>query len=131
MSWSCVSVEKGPGVISDQVRNEVMVMACLLAKDKHDLRKINGNHCGGVISTKWKSYLLGTTSGILFRAQLDGHDGQDYFINFLMPQHLLEEGVRKLKEMEEGGRMPEWMAKEGKLPIPEMYEFFNLRRVYN
>jgi hypothetical protein len=129
-SWTCLMVEKGPGIISDDVRAELTIVACAMSKGRVERQKVNGNYCGGVMTSEWSSHSIGGRSGILFRAQLDGHDGEDYKVNFLLSEDDLKRGVKKLEKRLKENDLGKgnWISGEGKIPIPELYDFYDLRK---
>jgi hypothetical protein len=129
-SWHCLSVEKGPGMISDEVLEMLRLSACDLSLKKWDKMHIENDLVSGIITTHWNTYVVGSRSGVLFRAQIDCEDGTDFMVNFLFNEDDLARGAQIIKQMEEGeaGR---WSDKPGRIPVPEMYEFYNLRTKRN
>lgn len=125
-SWSCLSVEKGPGTISDEVRNALKAAACDLHLKKWDEMRIENDIISGIIKTEWKTYMVGGRSGVLFRAQIDCEDGTDYKINFLFHEDDLERGAEIIRQMEEG-ESDNWQDSPVRFPVPELYRFEDLR----
>ncbi len=125
-SWSCLSVEKGPGVISDEVRNTLKAAACDLHLKKWDEMHIENDIISGIIKTEWTTCSVGGRSGVLFRAQIDCEDGTDYKVNFLFSEDDLERGSEILRQVEEhaGGK---WENIPTRVPVPELYRFYDLR----
>lgn len=132
-SWSCLSVERGPGMISDEVRNALKVAACDLYISKWDEMRIEDDVISGVIKTKWDTHLVGGRSGVLFRARIDCADGTDYMVNFLFHEDDLERGAEIIRQMEERGGGT-WRDAPSQIPCPELYQFQDLhvprRRVH-
>jgi hypothetical protein len=127
-SWTCMMVSKGPGLVSEEIRNHLQLAAADLTLRKWDRMKIVGNKspCEGIIETDWKHHLIGTRGGILFRSQVEGENGE-YFINFLLSEEDLKEGAKTLqKQYEENGF--DWQASREPFPLAELYEFRDLKR---
>ncbi len=125
-SWTCVAVEKGPGVLPDPVRTALRNAACDLYLKKWDRMHLRGDLLEGIIQTAWTTHLIGTRSGVLFRAHVDCEDGTDYMVNFLLHERDLERGADIIRQHEEGAA-EEWHNAPGGFPVPELYEFHNLR----
>ncbi len=120
-SWTCLMVEKGPAMITGEVRSALKFAACDLHYKKWDSMRIVGNDaCDGLIETDWKSYTVGARSGILFRAQLSAESG-----DFLFNQKDLDRGAEVIREMEER-KGEDWRTAEGRIPVPELYQFDDL-----
>lgn len=117
-------VQRGPGIISDAVRAALTVAACRLQLNRHDSSRISSEVCDGYIETAWDTQLVGTRSGVLFKAQLDCDEGT-YQVNFLLSEDDLESGAAELERMslEDEG---EWVQGDGQIPVPALYEFLNL-----
>ena len=126
-SWVCVTVEKGPGLITDEVRTVLKMAACDLHLKRWDRMHIISDMCAGLIQTKWETHSLGGASGVLFRAQVERDEG-DYQVNFLLNERDLKRGARFLREIEEepAGNW-EQIPQEFEVPIPELYRFYDLR----
>lgn len=124
-SWSCLMVEKGPGVITDEVRAALKMAACNLSLKKIDRSKINSEVCDGIIQTAWDSHIVGSRSGILFRAQITEKSG-DYFVNFLLNEDDLKQGGELLRQLEEK-RGGSWTAVQEPFPLKELHVFYDLR----
>lgn len=119
-------VQKGPGMISDQVRTALKVAACDLHLKKWDQMRLHSDVVEGIIETEWATHLVGAKSGILFRAQIDCEDGTDCKINFLLNEDDLTHGAEILRQMEErtGGV---WQESSTRFPVPALYQFHDLR----
>ena len=125
-SWTCLMVEKGPGIISDEVANALMIAACDLYLKKWDTMHIVSDVCEGIIETSWNTQMVGIRSGILFRTEIVSDTGP-YQVNFLLSIEDLERGAEALREMEERSGIP-WGFSTETYPIPELYEFHDLGR---
>lgn len=119
-------VEKGPGLLPDEVRNVLKVAACDLHLKRWDRMNIASDIIDGLIETKWDTHLVGTRSGVLFRAQIDCEDGTDYKVNFLLSEEDLKRGADLIRQMEEG-RGGTWGESPSRFPVPELYKFYDLR----
>jgi hypothetical protein len=125
-SWSCLMVEKGPGLIEDDVRAALKMEACRLSLEKIDRRKMSNSVCDGIIQTEWTTHVVGGRAGVLFRAQITEETG-DYQINFLLNEDDLKRGTDFLRQMkEEEGRR--WGEASERFPDPDLYVFYDLRR---
>lgn len=124
-SWTCLMVEKGPGILSDRVRGALESYACKLHLDRVDRIKITSPACGGYIQTEWKTYTIGMSTGVFFRCQVE-IDGGDCLVNFLLNKKDLEVGAETIREMEENGPGG-WNISQGRLPVDELYVFYDLR----
>jgi hypothetical protein len=125
-SWTCLMVEKGPGMISDDVRAALKMAACDLHLKKWDRMHIVSDTCDGIIETAWDTHLVGTRSGVLFRTQIGSEDGE-YMVNFLLSTDDLERGAEVLREMEERGESV-WGRAPTPFPCPALYRFHDLHR---
>lgn len=125
-SWTCLMVEKGPGMITDQVRAVLKMAARDLHLKKWDRMHIVSDVCDGIIETTWESHVVGTRSGVLFRTQIGSEQG-DYMVNFLLNTDDLNRGVEVLREMEERG-LEAWGTASERFPCPELYRFYDLHR---
>lgn len=125
-SWTCLMVDKGPGVLDEEVCDTLRIAACDLHLHRFDRMKITGGTCEGVIQTEWTTHVVGSRSGVLFRAQIFVEDG-DYFVNFLLHENDLTRGADVLRKMRENGDGA-WVRIPGMIPVQELYEFKNLRR---
>lgn len=124
-SWTCLSVERGPGMLSDEVRNLLKAAACDLYIKKWDSMHIENDVASGVIKTAWESHVVGGRSGVLFRARVDSKDGTDYQVNFLLSTEDLERGaehIRTMREKESGA----WEDAPGRVPCEALYQFERL-----
>lgn len=126
-SWTCLNVEKGPGMISNMVRNVLKAAACDLHVKKWDTMHIENDMVSGIITTNWDTHVVGGRSGVLFRAQIDCEDGPNYKVNFLFHEKDLERGAEIIREMEEreGGEV--WGTTSARIPCEELYRFYDLR----
>ncbi len=122
-SWTCVMVDKGPGILDEQVKLSLKVAACELHLEGFDQKLISNDVCTGLIKTSWTSHMLGTRAGILFKAQIDSETGE-YLVNFLLSSEDLKTGgelIRKLREDEL------YFARgRGTVPVEELYHFEDL-----
>lgn len=125
-SWTCLMVEKGPGMITDEVRAALKMAACDLHLKKWERMHIVSDVCNGIIETAWDTHLVGTRSGVLFRTQIDSETG-DYRVNFLLSTDDLERGAEVLREMEEKGQGV-WGTSPEPFPCPALYQFYDLNR---
>lgn len=122
-SWTCIMVEKGPGILPEDVKLSLKVAACELHLKGLDQMLISDKHCMGLIKTEWKTILYGERSGVLFKSQIDSEAGT-YHVNFLLNRTDLETGgelIRRLKE----DPMIAFMG-TGHLPIEELHQFEDL-----
>lgn len=126
-SWTCLMVEKGPGILDDTISDALKLAACELAYRKLDRMKMLNDVCDGVIQTEWKSHVVGSRSGILFRAQITESSG-DYFVNFLLSEDDLARGADIIREARESAESRPWKRSRRRVPIPELYEFRNLSK---
>lgn len=125
-SWTCLMVEKGPGMITDEVRSALKMAACDLHFKKWERMHIVSDVCDGIIETAWETHTVGTRSGVLFRTQIGSEQGE-YMVNFLLNTDDLERGAEVLREMEEQGEKP-WGTSAGRFPCPALYRFHDLHR---
>lgn len=125
-SWTCLMVEKGPGVIADDVRTALKMTACQLALDKLDRMRISHEVCEGIMQTEWKTHVVGSRSGVLFRAQITEETG-DYFVNFLLNEDDLKKGAEVIRQMREEGSLG-WHETDERFPVEELYHFYDLRK---
>ena len=125
-SWSCLMVEKGPGIIDDDTRATLKAAACNLHLQRIDRMVITSDVCGGIIQTNWDSHTVGGRSGVLFRCQIE-RDAGDFFVNFLLNTNDLEAGAEIIREMEERG-FGRWDTSQERFPVPELYKFSDLRK---
>lgn len=125
-SWTCLMVEKGPGMLSDEVCGALKSAACDLSLKKWDEMHIESDVISGIIKTEWNAHSVGGRSGILFRAQIDCDDGTDYKVNFLFNEDDLKRGAEIIRQMQEreGGS---WLDCPVRIPVPELYRFYDLR----
>jgi hypothetical protein len=120
-------VEKGPGMIDDEVRSVLKMAACHLHLKRWDRMNITSDVCEGIITTKWNTYAVGSRSGVLFRSQVKDESGKDYFVNFLLNEDDLRRGAEVIREMEERGD-GDWVTGDGRIPVEELYRFYDLHR---
>jgi hypothetical protein len=100
--------------------------ACdLHLKQWDEMRMTGSDVCVGIVRTDWKSYTIGSRSGVLFKATLTEESG-DYQVNFLLSHKDLERGAEIFAEMEENPG--EWESHEGRIPLEELYRFEDLSR---
>ncbi len=124
-SWTCILVQDGPGVLDEDVCAALKLAACDLALRKLDRMRISLDVCEGIIQTEWRTHVVGTRSGVLFRAQITEDTG-DYFVNFLLHEDDLKRGADYISEVRE--KRYSMTTAEGTLPVPELYIFKNLRK---
>lgn len=124
-SWTCLMVEKGPGMLDDDVRTALKKAACHLQYKRWDRMHIESDVCGGLIETAWKTHVVGSRPGVLFRAQIEGEE-EDYFVNFLLSVDDLERGAHVLREEEREGNV--WADSSTSFPCEDLYRFENLRK---
>ena len=125
-SWSCLLVNKGPGLLPEKVSLVLKIAACDLHRQKWDTMRLSNDIAIGIISTEWNTYSVGGRSGVLFRAHVDCESGTDYQVNFLLSERDLEHGAKILQEREERGEIG-WQESRTPFPIPELYQFKDLR----
>ena len=128
-SWTCLMVQKGPGIIDDDVRAALKMAACDLYLNKWDRMNIVNDVCNGVIETKWDTHSVGARSGVLFRTQIDSETG-NYMVNFLFSTKDLERGADILREMKEQEGSGLAVA-SGRFPCEALYQFYDLSRPAN
>lgn len=124
-SWSCVTVEKGPGLLDDAICAALKKAACALSLKGLDAMIFKEKICEGRIETEWKSFSFGTRNGILFRTEVDA-DGASFRVNFLLNRQDLERGEEVIREQEEGDCVLAQIPYFGELP-PELSDFSDLR----
>ena len=124
-SWTCLMVEKGPGVLTDEIRAVLKMAACELHLKQWDRMHIHSEVCEGVIETAWATKVVGARSGVLFRTQIDSEEGE-YLVNFLLNDDDLERGAEFLRELREAGAAPTGVAEEP-FPCRDLYRFYDLR----
>ncbi len=105
-SWTCVGVEKGPGLLDESTRKHLMLEACGLRLRGKSRALIKGKTFTGIIIDANKSCCIGARSGNLFRAQIDIDGTGDCKINFLLSDEDLEKGAKTLKALEGGVGLP-------------------------
>ena len=125
-SWTCLMVEKGPGMIADKVCAALKMAACDLHLKKWDRMHIVSDVCDGIIETAWDTHSVGARSGVLFRTQIGSETG-DYMVNFLLNTNDLERGAEVLREMEERGEEV-WGIAASPFPCEALYRFYDLHR---
>ncbi len=126
-SWTCVSVDKGPGILPEDVRVALMSAACRLYATKTDMMRIEDDLVSGVIKTDWKTHMVGTRSGVLFHAQVDCETGNDYGVNFLYHEDDLVRGTELIDDEQYRGELEASAIKETSGLPPELYRFSDLR----
>lgn len=123
-SWTCLMVEKGPGLIDDETRTVLKAAACNLHLQRIDRMVITSDICGGIIQTNWDTRMVGGRSGVLFRCQVERDTG-DFLVNFLLSTGDLEAGADIIRQMEECGYV-RWDTSQERFPVPELYKFEDL-----
>lgn len=124
-SWTCLTVEKGPGMLTDGIRAALKRAACTLHRRKRDKMLFESEECDGIIETAWDSHLVGALSGILFRTQLTSEDG-DFQVNFLLNTGDLERGALLLGDDTEGSEDGVWTNHPERFPVEALYQFYDL-----
>jgi hypothetical protein len=119
-------VQKGPGLLSDQVCAELKKAACELYLKKRENMHMRGGLCEGVIQTEWETCVVAACRGIIFRTQFDW-DGGGCKVNFLLREEDLERGAEVIREMMEQVGSDKWATSPEPFPVPELYEFYDLR----
>lgn len=125
-SWSCLMVKKMKGPVPGVVRDALVVAACQMALDQDEQTLVETDEVSGLVKTTWKSYVVGGRSGILFRAQFDHEGQQDCLVNFLLGRKDLERGKETIAAYRES-QGEGWNSSPGKIPIDDLYTFYNLR----
>lgn len=120
-SWVCLSVERGPNLLPQEVIDGLRRAACTLYAKRFDQMHIDDELMRGSIETEWRSHLIGTRSGILFRARIDCTKGEDYRVNFLYSEDDLKRGAECM--LEEGIESGTPIFTTARLPVDELYEF--------
>ncbi len=125
-SWTCIGIDKGGGLLPDELMYALKMAACTLHLEKKKQLLFQSDECDGLIKTDWTDHLLGTRSGILFRAEVSSN-AQEWQVNFLLHERDLEHGARIL---EAGGVLPD--DSDGgvanfRLPLEALYQFEDLR----
>lgn len=126
-SWTCLMVEKGPGLLDDTVCAALRKAACRLSLEGFDSMRFQETACEGAIETSWKTHSVGSRGGILFRSQVDA-DAGSYRVNFLLSAADLKRGEEILRRYEEGAT-DRWTKGRGRVPVPELYDFSDLSSV--
>jgi hypothetical protein len=96
-------VRNGPGIIPDDIRNALILLACGLNQKKLDEMRFHTTLLWGAIATEWKVHMVGTRAGVLFKSQFDYEGGIDCQVNFLLNRADLEEGAEMIRQLEEEG----------------------------
>lgn len=125
-SWTIVMVQDGPGIIPEDVRAELTKAACELHLKKMERMQMRGGVCEGVIQTNGETASLGARTGVLFRSQFDWESG-GCKVNFLLSEEDLENGATTLRRMMEEREGGEWLLSPEPFPVPELYDFHDLR----
>lgn len=119
-------VKNGPGMLRDEVRDELKLFACRMQQGYVSEMRMRGKYCSGIMKTDWDSFSVGTRAGILFQAQFDW-DGGECQVNFLLSEDDLQAGARLIEEAIERGTDGTWESLDGIIPVPELYKFRDLR----
>ncbi len=120
-SWTCLMVEKGPGLLSSEVSAALQVAACDLYFKRWDKMRIEGDVCVGTIETEWKTFSVSARTGILFRAKVETETG-GYKVNFLLAKKDLEKGANALRKKHDEESLMRREAAE-RFPVEELYQF--------
>lgn len=130
-SWTCISVEKGGGVIPEELKCAIKMAACQLHLEKRQNLLFESTFCSGYITTSWESVRLGGCSGILFSAELDSDIDEtmlNWRINFLLNTRDLEQGAKLLEQGEyEDTDLTFTTELPFRLPVDQLYAFNDLR----
>jgi len=118
-------VQNGPGIIDDNVRSALKMAACDLHLKGCDQMHIISDVCDGIIKTDWETHIIGMRSGVLFRSQIEGPNGE-YMVNFLLNSDDLRRGANILREMIDRGELI-WVKHPEPIPCPALYNFVDLR----
>ena len=119
-------VDKGPGTLSRDVRAALKMAACRLHLDRKDRVQLFSEVLDGIIQTDWNTQLVGSRSGVLFRAHVDCKDGIDFKVNFLLSVADLKQGAEFLKKLEDNSGSP-WGTTTKPFPVSALYDFHDLR----
>lgn len=124
-SWSCLAVEKGPGMLDEVILAALKKAACTLSHKGLDAMTFREKVCEGRIETDWKSFDLGSRGGIIFRTEVEAGDAS-FKVNFLLNRADLDRGEEVIRAFEDGTYRP--IANFGRrFPVPELYDFTDLR----
>ncbi len=130
-SWTCISVERGGGIVPDELKCAIKMAACQLHLDKRQHLLFESEFCSGYITTTWDSVRLGGCSGILFSVELDSDIDKktlSWRINFLLNTRDLEHGALLLEQGEYKDTDVMFTAElPFRLPIEQLYAFNDLR----
>ncbi len=97
-SWTCVTIDKGPGVLPDELRTALKIAACEMYDDRKPLLRFDHTLGAGEIDTEWLHRMVGNRGGILFRARIETDDGE-YQVQFLVNSDDLKRGAKRLKKV--------------------------------
>lgn len=123
-SWTCIMVEKGPGLLDDSIGSALRKAACVLSHKGLDAAPFREKYCEGFIETNWKLVVYGSKAGIVFRTQVAA-DGGEFKVNFLMSREDLKRGADILRAHEEGNY--EFLVRSrGRPDLPELMDFSDL-----
>lgn len=127
-SWTCLMVDRGPGMLAEEVRAALKMAACDLYLNRLERMRVATEVCSGYIETGWETHSVGARSGILFRTQIDCEQG-DYHVNFLLSVGDLERGAGRLRDRIERGEYAVGTSEE-RFPCEALYEFHDLGERY-
>ncbi|MBI5004033.1 hypothetical protein HZC00_02990 [Candidatus Kaiserbacteria bacterium] len=80
-------------MVDEKVQQALQMTACDLHLSKRDCVAIRSDFCAGIIETQWKTLMIGSCSGVLFKATVDDGLGNPYEVNFLLNRRDLEAGA--------------------------------------
>jgi len=112
-------------MLGDEICSFLKMVACELALQKIDRKRITHELCDAIVQTDWQTQVVGARAGVLFRAQVFAEKG-DYFVNFLLNEDDLKRGgdvIRRIRE-----HTPDWGELSEDQLIPELLEFRDLRK---
>lgn len=123
-SWICLMVDNKEGILSAEVRTALQIAACeAYVKGQLACIRFVCNVCSGIVESEWKEHTIGSHTGVFFKAQVETEEG-NYRVNFLFDPVFLEKGNDSIRQLEESAGV--WMARDGRLPLDEMYQFEDL-----
>ena len=124
-SWVCIMVSGGPGMIPEYVQMALKTAACDMRLEQRDVIIFAHATCDGEITTDWRSYTVGASTGVLFKAKVSA-DSVTYPVNFLLSEDDLKRGAAVLKQHFREKRFALEIGSQGAEDLPFLYEFHNL-----
>lgn len=111
-SWTCITIDKGPGVLPDELRSALKIAACEMYDERKPLLRFKHALGAGEIDTEWLHRMVGNRGGILFCARIDAEEGE-YHVQFLVNLDDLKRGAKRLKKViEKHGETWEYLSLE-------------------